>query len=441
MSKKIDASPTKDFFVRMITRDITLEDCILDLLDNCIDGAGKDLERKGISHSEDSLYEGYQAKIVVKENSFFIDDNCGGISLDEAIDYAFHFGRRPDAPKDTEFAIGLYGIGMKRAIFKLGNLINISSCTDNECFQVNIDVNHWLEHPKDWDFDLDEVENKESLGTSIKVTELKEAVSREFSDQVFKNTLKRIIARDYSFFIQKGFLVLMDNEPIEPYRFMLRESDEFEPMRHTYIDEEGVEVEIIAGMSGLPPEDISPSQQDDKVEYYGWFVACNDRIVLAGDKTKATVWGDEFPVWHTQYNGFMGIVNFKSSDPSLLPWTTTKREIDLQDAIYKRALHHMKKVTRNYIDYTNERKDSTDEARALEDKAKPKPILELKNRELFRVPSFSGKSKVDMANIQYRVERDRARQVGEQLGSKGMTLTQIGIKTFEYFYSNEVEDE
>lgn len=182
MSKKIDASPTKDFFVRMITRDITLEDCILNLLDNCIDGAGKDLERKGISHSEDSLYEGYQAKIVVKENSFFIDDNCGGISLDEAIDYAFHFGRRPDAPKDTEFAIGLYGIGMKRAIFKLGNLINISSCTDNECFQVNIDVNHWLEHPKDWDFDLDEVENKESLGTSIKVTELKEAVSREFSD-------------------------------------------------------------------------------------------------------------------------------------------------------------------------------------------------------------------------------------------------------------------
>lgn len=33
------ANPTKSFFVRMITRDISLEDCILDLIDNSIDGA------------------------------------------------------------------------------------------------------------------------------------------------------------------------------------------------------------------------------------------------------------------------------------------------------------------------------------------------------------------------------------------------------------------
>ena len=39
MDKNADAMPTKDFFVRMITRDISLEDCILDLIDNCLDGA------------------------------------------------------------------------------------------------------------------------------------------------------------------------------------------------------------------------------------------------------------------------------------------------------------------------------------------------------------------------------------------------------------------
>ncbi|MBS0481598.1 MAG: hypothetical protein JSR96_05480 [Proteobacteria bacterium] len=32
------ASPTKAFFVRMLTRDIELQDAILDLLDNCLDG-------------------------------------------------------------------------------------------------------------------------------------------------------------------------------------------------------------------------------------------------------------------------------------------------------------------------------------------------------------------------------------------------------------------
>jgi hypothetical protein len=36
--QKAIANPTKEFFVTMITRDITLEDCILDL-DNSVDGA------------------------------------------------------------------------------------------------------------------------------------------------------------------------------------------------------------------------------------------------------------------------------------------------------------------------------------------------------------------------------------------------------------------
>ena len=33
------AIPTKQFFVSMLTRDISLADAILDLIDNCLDGA------------------------------------------------------------------------------------------------------------------------------------------------------------------------------------------------------------------------------------------------------------------------------------------------------------------------------------------------------------------------------------------------------------------
>ena len=36
--KDVDASPVKSFFVTMLTRDISLSDAILDLLDNCVDG-------------------------------------------------------------------------------------------------------------------------------------------------------------------------------------------------------------------------------------------------------------------------------------------------------------------------------------------------------------------------------------------------------------------
>ena len=33
----IDASPTKELFINVLTKDISLKDCILDLLDNSVD--------------------------------------------------------------------------------------------------------------------------------------------------------------------------------------------------------------------------------------------------------------------------------------------------------------------------------------------------------------------------------------------------------------------
>lgn len=38
MGSSANGSPTKEFFVEMLTRDIELNDAILDLLDNCLDG-------------------------------------------------------------------------------------------------------------------------------------------------------------------------------------------------------------------------------------------------------------------------------------------------------------------------------------------------------------------------------------------------------------------
>ena len=37
--QEIDASPTKAFFIDNLTRDLTLEDAILDLIDNSVDAA------------------------------------------------------------------------------------------------------------------------------------------------------------------------------------------------------------------------------------------------------------------------------------------------------------------------------------------------------------------------------------------------------------------
>lgn len=81
------ASPTKAFFVQMLVKDVSLESAILDLVDNCIDGATR---LRG-----DGSYAGLWVKVTVNRDEFVIDDNCGGIDVDLAKNYAFRFGRDP----------------------------------------------------------------------------------------------------------------------------------------------------------------------------------------------------------------------------------------------------------------------------------------------------------------------------------------------------------
>ena len=87
----VNASPVKSFFVSMLTRDISMEEAILDLLDNCVDGILRSRVSKG-----EKPYEGFKAEIKFDADSFSISDNCGGIpwSLRE---YAFRLGRSPDS--------------------------------------------------------------------------------------------------------------------------------------------------------------------------------------------------------------------------------------------------------------------------------------------------------------------------------------------------------
>jgi len=376
--KKADASPTKDFFVRMITRDISLEDCILDLVDNCLDGARRNSNENEQSGEAVSSYNGYYCKIDISPSHFTISDNCGGISVSHAIDYAFHFGRRPDAPSEGEYSIGLYGIGMKRAILKIGKEITISSSTKNEAFLCKIDVDDWLSYDE-WEFELFDEAPRDPPGTFIKIEQLYDGISGEFADSTFSNGLSRIIARDYSRFLEKGFKIFLNETEVKRYQFAVRASDEFVPYRKSY-DDNGVYVEIIAGMAASPPDDLEPSERTD-IGYYGWFVLCNDRVVIAADKTDLTIWGDEgFQRWHPQYNGFMGMAIFSSNDPNLLPWTTTKRDIEESSPLYRRAIKEMKTATLPWLAYTNQRKDDLEIAREKENSAS--------NVSMFSVPSI-----------------------------------------------------
>src|SRR5437773_4650901 len=138
------AVPTKRFFVSMLTRDIDLKDAILDLVDNCLDGALRSAGANEVDYARHSI------GIQVAETGFKIADDCGGIPREIAKNYAFKMGRERADERDGETeTIGMYGLGMKRAIVKMGRNAVVRSFNQQDKFRVPISSD-WLEQPN-WD--------------------------------------------------------------------------------------------------------------------------------------------------------------------------------------------------------------------------------------------------------------------------------------------------
>lgn len=446
---KAHANPTKAFFVRMITRDITLEDCIFDLIDNSIDGARELEGGHPMTLSDDTDLSAYFIDITINENQFSIKDNCGGITLDDAVNYAFTFGRKDEAEIEN-YSIGVYGIGMKRAVFKIGTQISIESTFrengDTISFKVPINVEKWLESKSEhWDFDIEEADHLPEPGVEIKVKDLNEAAKRSFESPRFTENLRRAIGRDYALHLHRGIKIELNGKPIKGWAIELRQSENYAPMRAAFTESfegEKVNVEVLAGMVAPPPDSSEPNDFPGDQERSGWYVACNGRIVLAADKSKLSGWGTEgWPQWHPQYAGFMGIILFSSRRADLLPLTTTKRNVDPTSSVFLMFRTKMREVTRDWIAYTNARKEIREEAQKKEAEAKPVPIYDVAARAEASLPKLVAKPKVSYAHVNYSVPRVRMRKLAEAFGSINLAYKDVGLKSFEYAFSDLVGDD
>ena len=110
MGNSAKGSPTKEFFVEMLTRDIELNDAILDLLDNCLDGVVRSCASKDKLRTAD-FYASYCANITISPTEFSITDNCGGIPRDTAENYAFRMGGTAASFGQGGFLYGRSGPG------------------------------------------------------------------------------------------------------------------------------------------------------------------------------------------------------------------------------------------------------------------------------------------------------------------------------------------
>ncbi|MBT4352517.1 ATP-binding protein [Candidatus Woesearchaeota archaeon] len=445
--KNVSAEPTKDFFISMLVKDIELIRAIPDLIDNCIDGAIK-LRKK-------EEYNGLWVKINLDKDKFVINDNCGGFSVDTAIKYAFRFGRPPGMEK-TPMSIGQFGVGMKRALFKMGGEFQVESRHNTkgkqEHFLVNVDVDDWKNSPKDWSFKLKEIKKENSPnglnynGTMVSVTKLHGFVSESFDSEYFTTKLARELMSAYTIQMNKGLQLFLNDVPLHSDSLKLLSSFQIKPgynkIRYKSKDSENVEVELYAGISEREPKNA------------GWYVFCNGRMVLESDKSEYTGWGEEgedtLPQYHNNYARFRGYAFFTSKDASLLPWNTTKTGIDSDSSIYKAVKLEIKKMTSSVLSFLknleNERANfeqtNWNPLQKGVENAQPKNIAELRlDKALFSAPKPSSppRPKIKIANITYSKPKKIIDQLKEKYNLNSNKA--LGEYTFDYFYKLEFEDE
>jgi hypothetical protein len=370
-ANKVVATPTKRFFVEMLTRDIELDDAILDLLDNCLDGAVRTNAKKRVK-DKSRPYAGFWAEITLDAKHFCIKDNCGGIPIDIARSHAFRFGRE-DNLRDKDFhTVGTYGIGMKRAIFKMGSDCWVRSHHANGSFGVHIDED-WISGDDKWELDMDrQAEVPKDEGVSLRITKLLPGIEHHFDPNKgnFEEVIKKKIRLHYAYIIKKGFVVKVNGHVVKPSDFQtlipvdLASDSAIAPYIYQ-AEEGGVSVQLIMGMYERFP---SQGELDDYVDgkrskdTAGWTVVCNDRVVLANDTSHMTGWGESgVPVYHSQFIMLSGLVEFISNDASKLPVTTTKRGVDLNSPLYADVKNIMRDALKHFTSFTNHWKTQTDE--------------------------------------------------------------------------------
>lgn len=356
-----DGSPTKDFFINMLTKDIDLKDAILDLLDNCLDGV---IRTKGIKDKslDKNYYQGFHARINISTSNFSLIDNCGGISKIIARDEAFRMGGQ--STKENLPTVGIYGIGMKRAIFKIGKSAEVQTKNKADSFKVIISET-WAKST-DWSFPIEDIDPSafENDGTKIIISELTEQIQKEWvtNDSVkkFVDELSKAIKSNYSLIIEKGFEIFVNDKKIDglPYTLLISSNDTGIKPYIFKKDYDSVMVSLIVGFYAPTPSDDEIDERNESRRSSGdagWTVVCNDRVILYNDKTHYTGWGEAgIPQYHNQFIGIKGMVIFESDDPKKLPMTTTKRGIDLSSPIYADVKNKMREGIKIFITYTNQ---------------------------------------------------------------------------------------
>lgn len=431
----INARPTKEFFIHMLTKDIKLIRAIIDLVDNSWDGA--------LRVSEKHPLQQLSIELDISEDAFVITDNCGGIPHKIAKEYAFRFGR-PEGMEKTDRSVGQFGVGMKRSLFKIGTRFAVESVSPDAKFKVAVDVSEWVDAPE-WEFRFDTLDHLQrsppwsNCGTKITVTGLHDSVSIDFGTELFVSELRDAIQSAHEQSLGKGIIIKINQVPIVVHHATLKQSGSLKPghakIRFAEDSDTPVDVNIYTGVSDSSPQEA------------GWNVYCNGRMVLESDRSIITGWGTghgkQIPHYHNQFARFRGYVFFECDDATKLPWNTTKTGVDENSPVYEAIRQRMVQMMRPVIDFLNRvdgEKEVVENEQVLTkavDRAKPVQHSLIAQESPFKTPPVKATQDAadSMKTISYKVSTDAFEDVKAAL--EATSNKEVGERTFQYFYDLE----
>ena len=231
--------------------------------------------------------------------------------------------------------MGRFGVGMKRALFKMGRKFEIESRTADSEFSIEVDVDKW-EHETEWEFQFKERKENvkvepDRVGTIITVTALYQEIAEKFALENFETRLKIELESAHQEGMQKGLAFTLNGLPLTFRPAVLYQSDDMRPafkeMELPGRNGSPVHVKLYAGLGKSAPKEA------------GWYLFCNGRMILEANQDEVTGWGEgggkSIPKFHNQFARFRGFAFFDSDDPTSLPWNTTKTGVNEDSSGYQ----------------------------------------------------------------------------------------------------------
>lgn len=447
-----EAQPEKRLFISLLTRDISLVDAVLDLIDNSINSAiilsKRELDEPGdyiaLLRDEADIENLPMIDIRLSEERFSISDTCGGISYKMAEEHVFRFGRGGDGEADDEAddtahdelrgdRLSVYGIGLKRAIFKIGDKIEIFSAHPEDGFSMDLTVSAWGRlKQQQWRIPIERTQGKMqgSYGTNISITSLYPDIRRRISGGAVASELIKRIGRTYNYFLDRVVKISVNGSAVPPIDLAFGDNTASKVFAL-----DGVSCAVMAGIS-------VPKGRFHTADVAGWYVFCNGRAVAFADKTAVTGWGVQLPNFQPKHRPFIGLVFFTAEDPELLPWTTTKSAINQESAIWQHALTIMSAVGRQITGYLDSRYSDDGTEITLDELSdvagKPASAFSAVATS-DRTFSYKKAPRTD-TSIQFRVKISEVDEVRGYLGRRSMSNGEVGRTTFDYYLENVVRE-